>query len=67
MADCNYGELAGNDSCNDETNITDWNYDGSDCCGACIDNKKCAECFNHEEAIPAIDLKSIDFNLYLSF
>ena len=55
--DCAYGELVGNGNCNDETNIADCNYDGSDCCGACINKENCSECFCHEEAALAIDLK----------
>ena len=44
-------KLIGNKVCNDETNIDVCNYDGEDCCGACIDVEHCTECICYGEII----------------
>ena len=36
--------MIGNGYCNDETNNADCNYDGGDCCGACVVKEFCEEC-----------------------
>ena len=56
--------LIGNGFCNDETNNAECNYDGGDCCGACINTDHCSECLCHIAGEPTLDLsckQSFDF------
>ena len=53
--DCDYGELVGNDHCNDATNNAGCNFDGGDCCGACANTDQCSDCVCHEGGAPEID------------
>ena len=46
--------LIGNGFCNDETNSLECNFDGGDCCGACVNTNLCTECVCHKPL--AIDL-----------
>ena len=48
-------ELMGNGFCNDEANTPGCNYDGGDCCGACVNTELCIGCICHEGGEPAID------------
>ena len=49
-------DLIGNGLCNDETNNPECNYDGGDCCVACVKRENCTECACHEGGEPALDL-----------
>ena len=42
-------DLVGNGVCNDEANNEGCNFDGGDCCGACVNTEYCTECVCHEE------------------
>ena len=39
-----YHSLVGDGFCNDETNNADCQFDGGDCCGACVVKDHCSEC-----------------------
>ena len=41
---CNNEELIGDGFCNDEVNREECNFDGGDCCGACILTDYCTNC-----------------------
>ena len=41
-----------NGVCNDEANNAECNYDGGDCCLACINTEDCTECVCHEGGEP---------------
>ena len=65
FSDCNGPlELIDNDVCNDEVNNAGCNFDGGDCCGACINTNICSACVCHAEAATASDLSC---KLYFSF
>ena len=46
---------AANGICNDETNSAECEFDGGDCCGACINTDNCSECLCHAEGAPTLD------------
>ena len=48
-------ELIGNRLCNDEANNEGCNYDGGDCCGACVNREACRECVCYEGGEPTSD------------
>ena len=39
-----YHPLVGIGFCNDDTNITECDYDGGDCCGNCVVTGYCEDC-----------------------
>ena len=45
----------GNYYCQDFLNNPNCNFDGGDCCGACINTDQCSDCVCHEGGAPAID------------
>ena len=45
-----------NGICNDEANNAECNYDGGDCCGACVNTEYCTEYVCHEGGEPLLDL-----------
>jgi hypothetical protein len=49
-------ELIDDGVCNDEVNNAGCNFDGGDCCGACVNTDLCSACVCHTEAATAIDL-----------
>ena len=49
-------ELIGDGLCNDEANNEECNYDGGDCCGACVNTEHCTECVCHEGGEPVLDV-----------
>ena len=57
-------ELIYDGVCNDEVNNAGCNFDGGDCCGACINTDLCSACVCHTEAATAMDLLC---KLYFSF
>ena len=49
-------ELIGNGLCNDEVNNAECDYDGGDCCGACVSTEYCTECVCHDGGESILDL-----------
>ena len=62
-------EWIGNDVCNDEVNNAECNFDGGDCCGACINTDNCSQCLCHEDSASEIDIscKSQSYTVRKSF
>ena len=44
FSECPQPGKIGDGICNDEVNNEDCNYDGGDCCGACVNRQNCSEC-----------------------
>ena len=49
-------DLVGNGLCNDEANNVQCNYDGGDCCLACVNTEDCTECVCHVGGETTFDL-----------
>ena len=44
LENCENSSQVANGFCNDETNISECNFDGGDCCGSCVKKTFCSNC-----------------------